>query len=538
MFKINSLYLTDGYKVGHKAMLAPNTTRLYGTWIPRSTKHAPKGVDKIVSFGQQLAWRWLHDEFEENFFFNRVRNESRNYEMSGGIEVSKMCDKEALKAKALKFVEDMSLYLGMEYDGKHFAELWDLGYLPIKVKSLPEGFETPANVPHMTFINTVDGFAWLTLYLETIVSSLAWKPSTSATIALRYKRVMHEWVNKTDPQNAWLIDFMAHDFSARGLSPWDMVSSGLGHATSFKGSDTLAVIPAARYFYGVGENEMPIFSVNASEHSVSTTKIFTVGEKQMLSDWMTIYPTGILSVVSDTFDLWKLITEYLPALKDQILSRDGKLVIRPDSGDPVDIICGRNVTKMERVEYGGKGVQSEHKGVIELLWDIFGGTINEQGYKVLDPHIGCIYGDSITPDRQVQIYERLAAKGFAATNIVLGVGSYTYQMNTRDTLGFAAKGAWFEVKEDCVKSECTCDCVDKCLNPTVTAYNIYKDPVTDDGAKKSLKGFVCVTEDMEVLTECDVETENSGILRTIYEDGNFYNLQTLEDIRLNINKLI
>lgn len=279
MFKINSLYLTDGYKVGHKAMLAPNTTKLYGTWIPRSTKHAPKGVDKIVSFGQQLAWRWLHDEFEENFFFNQVRNESRNYEMSGGVEASKICDIRALKAKALKFVEDMSLYLGMEYDGKHFEELWDLGYLPIKVKSLPEGVETPANVPHMTFVNTVDGFAWLTLYLETIVSSLAWKPSTSATLALRYKRTMIEWVKKTDPNNMWLIDFMAHDFSARGLSPWDMVSSGLGHATSFKGSDTLAVIPAARYFYGVGENEMPIFSVNASEHSVSCTKIFAGAEK-------------------------------------------------------------------------------------------------------------------------------------------------------------------------------------------------------------------------------------------------------------------
>jgi nicotinamide phosphoribosyltransferase len=258
----------------------------------------------------------------------------------------------------------------------------------------------------------------------------------------------------------------------------------------------------------------------------------------MLSDWMTIFPTGILSVVSDTFDLWKLITEYLPALKDQILSRDGKLVIRPDSGDPVDIICGTHWDEsILPIPHRHKLLPHE-KGVIELLWDIFGGTINEQGYKVLDPHIGCIYGDSITPDRQVQIYERLAVKGFAATNIVLGVGSYTYQMNTRDTLGFAAKGAWFEVKEDCVKSECTCDCVDKCLNPTVTAYNIYKDPVTDDGAKKSLKGFVCVTEDMEVLTECDVETENSGILRTIYEDGNFYNLQTLEEIRSNINKLI
>jgi len=249
---------------------------------------------------------------------------------------------------------------------------------------------------------------------------------------------------------------------------------------------------------------MPIFSVNASEHSVSTTKIFTVGEQQMIADWLKIFPKGILSIVSDTFDLWKLITEYLPANKEAIMARNGKLVIRPDSGDPVDIICGKisttlssikeiqyflrdfyweytsnkkyfmydgNVYSVEREtldeivrEYGieqmfefSKSTQlydivdggrysyitkenisiSESKGVIELLWDIFGGTINEQGYKVLDSHIGAIYGDSITPERQVQIYERLAAKKFAATNIVLGIGSFTYQYNTRDTLGLS-----------------------------------------------------------------------------------------------------
>jgi nicotinamide phosphoribosyltransferase len=262
----------------------------------------------------------------------------------------------------------------------------------------------------------------------------------------------------------------------------------------------------------------------------------------MIADWLQIFPKGILSIVSDTFDLWKLITEYLPANKDAIMARDGKLVIRPDSGDPVDIICGtdkpivseyssyvtgytngklirkaRTVKEVisnfkdespklyeiairiankevnvedgiyssqitdnqqgvynyfevknseivsigeEKIREGGwywfsgekdiyenipvikniktpdKHKTSAQKGVIELLWDIFGGTINEQGYKVLDPHIGAIYGDSITLDRQQQIYERLAAKGFASTNIVLGVGSFTYQFNTRDTFGF------------------------------------------------------------------------------------------------------
>jgi nicotinamide phosphoribosyltransferase len=491
MFRPNSLFYSDGYKVGHKRMLAPGTDYLYGTWIPRSTKHAPGNIRKIVSAGQQLTMRWLHDEFTENFF---------------GIT----------KEDALSFAEDMTLYLGLEYDGDHFEALYDLGYLPIRVKSLPEGIETDPNIPHMTFINTKPGFAWLTLYLETIVSSLAWKPSTSATIALAYRRKATEWVMKTDPANAWLIPFLCHDFSARGLDPWNMLSSGLGHAMSFRGSDSIICIPGARYFYDEPKNEVCINSVNASEHSVSTTKIFTVGEQQMIADWLELFPTGILSIVSDTFDLWTLITKYLPANKDAIMARDGKLVIRPDSGDPVDIVCGLNTDK-DLIHTFEIAEEPEYKGVIELLWDIFGGTINEQGYKVLDPHIGAIYGDSITLDRQAQIYERLAAKGFAATNIVLGVGSYTYQYNTRDTFGFAAKGAWFENNGKGI--------------------DIYKDPITDDGTKKSLKGLIMVDENLNVHTQCTKEQEATGLLHTIYEDGKFYNQTTLTEIRKKLEQI-
>lgn len=630
MFNINPLYFTDGYKVGHKAMLAPGTTKLYGTWIPRSFKHAPKGVTKAVSFGQQFVWTFIHDVFEKYFFkrdlvnslardFNIAYQESTNRGGNFNEESALELAKQEIKEEALQFVKDMSLYLGMEYDGKHFEELWDLGYLPIKVKALPEGLETGPNIPHMTFVNTVDGFAWLTLYLETFVSSLAWKPSTSATIARLYRRQAEEWVRKTDPTNMWLVDYLCHDFSARGLNPHDMIASGLGHATSFRGSDTLAVIPASRYYYGVGEDEMPINSVNASEHSVSTTKIFTVGEQQMIADWLKIFPEGILSLVADTFNLWWFITEFLPANKEAIMKRAGKVVVRPDSGDPVDIICGKisdtlnsikeikyflqnfywgsrsdkkyfiyegNVYSVEREtldesarEYGQEQMfefgtnteihdlvvggrysyitkedisTSESKGVIELLWDIFGGTINEQGYKVLDPHIGALYGDSITPERQLAIYQRLAAKGFAATNIVLGVGSFTYQYNTRDTLGFAAKGAWFEV-EDTTDSDCTNYITEVCKEVCEgcgckKAYDIYKDPVTDDGSKKSLKGLQAVYQHSpehkthpNVIwcgSEVTPEEENQGLLQIIYEDGKFYNQSTLEEIRERLRETI
>lgn len=170
------------------------------------------------------------------------------------------------------------------------------------------------------------------------------------------------------------------------------------------------------------------------------TRLLTPSEKLSLGEFKTFerlltqYPSGILSVVSDTWDLWKVCTEYLPKLKDKILKREGKLVIRPDSGNPVDIICGVGVSH-------SINSKSEVKGVIELLWDTFGGTVNGQGYKILDSHIGAIYGDSITLERATQICERLKAKGFASTNIVLEIRSYTYQYNTRDTFGLNEKAS-------------------------------------------------------------------------------------------------
>lgn len=494
MFKPNALYYVDVYKVGHKKMAAKGMTSLYGTWIPRSLKHAPKGVEKVVSFGQSIVVKWLLDTYKESFF-------------------------DLDKSEAMAFSKDVSIMLGLEYDGNHFGELYDLGYLPIRIKALPEGIETLPNIPHMTFESTVDGFGWLTLFLETIISSIAWKPTTSATIALRYRRNLEYWLKKTDKGSLDLATYLCHDFSSRGLSPWDMMTSGLGSATSFRGSDSMITIPASRYYYNTPKDVSIINSVNASEHSVSTTKIFTVGEKQMLKDWIRDFQDGILSVVADTFNLWVLITVYLVELKDEIEKRNGKLVIRPDSGDPVDILCGRRVPKKKGDSYEYDKSKPEYKGVVQLLWDIFGGTVNEQGYKVLNPKIGTIYGDAITLERQVEIYKRLAENGFAASNVVLGIGSFSYQMNTRDTLGFAAKGAQFvaDGKE----------------------YGIYKDPITDDGTKKSLKGYQAVFKDDNgeyyVESEVSKEVEETGELQVIMENGKLYNETTFEEVRKRLH---
>jgi len=243
---------------------------------------------------------------------------------------------------------------------------------------------------------------------------------------------------------------------------------------------------------------------------------------------ISMYPKGILSMVSDTFDLWRMCTEYLPALKEEILARDGKLVIRPDSGDPVDILCGKIKDDFSIIT----PTKEESKGVIELLWDVFGGTINEQGYKVLDSHIGAIYGDSITIDRANEICARLAVKGFASTNVVLGIGSFTYQYNTRDTFGFAMKATYVEIIHPAESGSPA---------SATEGREIFKDPITDDGTKKSATGLLCVEEHdgkIGLYDKVGWATEKTGLLQDIYLNGEFHNTTDLATIRQRVQSNI
>jgi len=499
MKDINPFLATDGYKVGHHLQYPQGTELVYSNFTPRSNRYAPKGCDKIVVFGQQMVMREIQDMFEKGFF-----NLSRE-EACGTIH------------------KEYSLYLGDDYDVSHIKALHDLGYLPIKVKSLPEGSTSPIGVPVLTIYNTLPEFYWLTNFLETLISNLLWKPMTSATIAYQYKKNLLLWAEKTDKDNKGFVEFQGHNFSMRGMdSIFATVSSGLGHSISFLGEDSLPVIHGAREFY---DEEGPVVhSVNATEHSVmcSGTKDDEIGTFRYL---MSQFPTGILSVVSDTWDLWKVLHTYLPELKEEILAREGKLVIRPDSGDPVEIICGDPIYTTYTDELPHINEDARRKGVVEMLWDTFGGTINDQGYKVLDPHIGAIYGDSINLERQEQICERLEEKGFASTNIVLGIGSFTYQFNTRDTFGFAMKATYVEVNGE--------------------GREIFKDPITDDGTKKSAKGLLMVNSAglgegivLGMRDQCTWEEETKGLLQTIFDDGHFHNQTTLTEIRKRLSDSI
>lgn len=473
--------MTDGYKTGHHQQYPPKTTYVYSNFTPRSLSRAPLWIDEIVSFGQQMTIMEIHNMFQENFF-------------------SKDKDEVVCEMK-----QHLSLYLNTNYDVSHFEALWDLGYLPIRVKAIPEGMTVDEKIAVLTIENTHPDFFWITNYLETIISNLLWKPMTSASIALAYRKILDKWQQKTDKDNAWFVDWQAHDFSMRGMdSLYAVMSSGLGHLTSFSGSDSLPTIHAANKYYK-SNGFFVCGSVNATEHSVMCAGS-KEGEVETFKRLLDTYTEGILSVVSDTWDLWKVCTQYVLELKDQILSRDGKLVIRPDSGDPQTILCGN-----ELADAGS----AQSKGVVECLWDIFGGTINDQGYKVLDSHIGVIYGDSITLDRADNICAALEKKGFASTNVVFGIGSYTYQYNTRDTFGFAMKATYVFVDGE--------------------GREIYKDPITDNGMKKSARGFLKVVDGengrLKLLDRIPIKYAEEGYLKVIYNNGVFKNTVSLAEIK-------
>ena len=483
---MNPLLYTDGYKVDHRRQYPDKTTLVYSNWTPRKSRI--DGIEEVVFFGlQYFIKRYVIDEFQKNFF------------------------DQPKKGIVGEYARRINYYLGENSVGtQHIEDLHDLGYLPIVFKALPEGVSVPIRVPMFTMYNTKPEFFWLTNYFETIISTTVWMPCNSATIAKKYRQILDKYAEETSSAPDF-VDWQGHDFSMRGMAGLEAaLVSAAGHLLSFTGSDTIPAIDFLEQYYRADAGEELVGgSVAATEHSVmcmgtKTDEVSTF--KRLITE---VYPHGVVSIVSDTWDLWQVLTEYLPALKEDVLARNGKVVIRPDSGDPVDIICGNPNGKTEE----------EKKGVIQLLWDTFGGTTNAKGYKELDTHIGAIYGDSITLDRATRICERLKQNGYASTNVVLGVGSFTYQYNTRDTFGFAMKATYGEVDGE--------------------SREIYKDPITDDGTKKSAKGLIKITlENGQYVLNDQVswEEERKGELVEIFRDGKLLVDHKLAEIRQRVRK--
>lgn len=492
--EIPVLIQADFYKEGHHPMYDKGTTKLYSNLTPRKSRI--EGINQVVVFGNQYFIKeYVIKQWNNNFF-------KRSWE-----EVS------------APYKELMDLTLGQDaVDLAHIKKLHDLGYMPLQIKALPEGSLCPIRVPCITITNTVDHAFWLVNFLETIMSCTLWQPYTSATIAREFLKIFTKFALDTVGDTSF-VQWQGHDFSMRGMSSLETAcTSGAGHlAAGFTGTDTIPAIHFLKIVYGADpRKELVGASVRATEHSImclgkkeSEIKTFERLIDQIPDD-------AIISIVSDTWSLPYVLTVILPALKDKIAARKGKVVIRPDSfwTDPVDCLAGFDGYHPQMEKLNAIEKVSVRKGVIESLWDIFGGTVSPKGYKMLAPCIGAIYGDSISMDRAFRTCQRLMDKGFASTNWVAGIGSYTYQHNTRDTFGFAMKATYGIVDGE--------------------VREIFKDPVTDDGMKKSAKGLLQVTgENGEyVLNDCVTpEQEAKSKLETIFLDGQLFNETTLAKIR-------
>lgn len=492
---IAALLSADGYKQSHKQIFPDKTTRVLINWTNRNNKHM-KHASHAVSFGLQAFAQSYLTEAWAPFF---------------AADEDEVC---ALFEKALLG------YFGPNNIGSdHVRALHRLGYLPLRVSALPEGTLAPMGIATVTVENTHDEFFWLPNYIETALSASIWHPSTVATISLSYRELMEAWARRTGGDLA-AIDFQAHDFSMRGQTSIESAAaSGAGHLLSFLGTDSMPTFDFIDRYYP-GENGWVAASVPATEHSVMCIR-GEDGELETFHRILDQFPTGIVSAVSDGYDFFKVLTEVLaePELHARILARDGKLVIRPDSGDPVDIICGE-LGAFDAAS-GEADVRTDaEKGAVELLDELFGHTVNAAGFKELNGHIGLIYGDSITLDRAQRIFERLAAKGYASTNVVLGIGSYTMQYVTRDSLGSAVKATWALVDG--------------------VPVNIQKDPKTGGGGKKSARGRLAVFRDESgELYQLDgeqvgPEQEAQSLLQPVWQDGAFLVHQSFADVRATL----
>lgn len=496
----------DFYKAGHPNMFPENTTFMFNNFTPRSSRI--KDINKVVVFNvQYLIIEYFIKQWNENFF-----NKSKEEVIS-------------------KYKRIMDNCLGKDsVPTIHLENLHDLGYLPLEIRSLDEGSLCPIGVPLLTYYPTHEHGYFVPGMLETILSTTLWQGITSATIALEYKKLLSEYAIKT-VGNDDFVKFQGHDFSMRGMSSLETACiSGAGHLLSFVGTDTIPSIEFLETYYGANvEKELVGVSVPASEHSVECMH-GEGNEKESILRSLKLYPTGIVSKVMDTWDITKVVKPnsdgILTQCKTEIMNREGTLVIRPDSTPDgvtiADLLCGKgNDAVLSSRELEAYYPDFYKKGLLQCLYETFGGFKNKQGYIELDSHIKIIYGDGLGLHNLKNILERIQNLGFATTNVVMGFGSYGYQMNSRDVFGFAVKATYGEVNN--------------------IGREIYKDPITDSGIKKSAKGLTVVYKnengDYYLKDQATLEEVQSdkNELKIRFRNGNFYNQTTLTEIRNRVN---
>ena len=474
-----ALLLSDTYKQCHDRMYPKGLTKLVSYWVPR--KSMLEEQNKMVFFGLQAFIReYLMEYFQKNFFELSKEEMLDLYTASMDIQIGrKNCDLEKLE------------------------ELHELGYLPLEIRALPEGTLVPMGIPCIEITNTHEKFAWLVQWIECILQVEIWKPCCHATIGYMYRKIANHWYEKTADNS--LADMACADFGMRGMSCMDeAVRCSASWLLSFNKTSTIPAISYIDRYYHADckKNHLGLGAVS-TEHSVMGANYAMDGDeitfvKRLLTE---LYPDTSFSMVSDTYDYWNMIDHILPQCREEIMHHNGKLLVRPDSGDIVEI----SVKTVER------------------LWEIFGGTINGKGYKVLDPHIGIIYGDGCTLSNVETIWKELAERGFAANNIAYGVGAFCFTaivengrlvVVTRDTFGIAMKATYGIINGKKLM--------------------IYKDPKTDTShLKKSHRGCCHVYEENGELKCQDqlMEMSENSLLTTVFRDGKLVREDTFMDIR-------
>ena len=570
----NPLLMIDFYKATHSEQYPKGLTKMVSYYTPRMSRL--NDVDKVTLFGLQAFIKEYLIEGFDKYFFNKNINEvleeyerTLNYTMGEG-----------------------------SYDSTKILRLHQLGYLPLQISALPEGTRSNIGVPQIEITNTHPDFVWLVNTIETLLSCTMWHTQVSAEVGYRYRKIVDKYVDWTcedvNPRN------VLGDFSMRGQqSAESAIKSSAGWLLSFNNTATVPAIIWLEKNYNCNvEKKIVGRGAISTEHSVMCSNFAIDGDeitqvKRLLTE---IYPKHSFSMVSDSYDYWNMVTNIIPQCKEEILAHEGYIGIRGDSGDPIEVIAGKEFYSISDKEFEWMMEDSEHwvkeyfdypeysftviikhnedyykvrvecewtnergawtdnkyyyvdgynvrieeytptaedMGTVWALWQTFGGTVNSKGYKVLDPHVKAIYGDSITPYRCEQIYKRLEQKGFAINNVTLGVGSFsmmclenyddekdefTYSPYTRDTFGIAVKATYAE---------------DANGNPIM----IMKQPKGCDW-KKSQKGCCVVThdengnyfcEDGHTWAECDESDDNDLVI--VFKDGKMVREWNLDGIR-------
>jgi len=462
MIDTNRLIDTDSYKASHWLQYPPNTTYVHSYLESRGTDTS---WDETVFFGLQYC---LKAYFHEPFTQEMVEEARTVIEQHG---------------------------LPFNYEGWTRLIEKHNGRLPLRIRAVPEGTVVPLSNVLMTVENTDPEFYWLTSWFETQLMRL-WYPITVATLSHYLRKDVYQYLVETADDPDAEIPFKVHDFGSRGVSSKETAAiGGAAHLVNFLGSDTMSALLLHRKYYG---EEMAAFSIPAAEHS-TITAWGRDGEidayRNMLANFAK--PGSMVAVVSDSWNIYEAVDKiWGEQLRQEVIDSGATVVIRPDSGDPVEVV-------------------SE---IVKILADRFGVEVNSKGYKVLN-YVRVIQGDGVNADSIHQILERLKTEGFSTSNIAFGIGGSLLQKVNRDTLKFAYK--------------CSAIVVDGKLR------EVHKEPITDTG-KRSKKGRLDLTQDDAGVFETKVISDSETIslpntaLETVYENGRLLRDETLETIRSRV----